>query len=133
MSNAMNADPLIAAVRFDADGLVPVIAQEVTMGRVLMLAYMNAEALRATLRTGQMTYWSRSRQKLWRKGETSGHVQAVRGVRLDCDGDALLFAVEQAGGAACHTGHRTCFFRAYEGGALADRGRQVFDPEDVYG
>jgi phosphoribosyl-AMP cyclohydrolase len=119
-------------VRFDADGLVPAIAQDAATGQVLMLAYMNAAALRATLATGQMTYWSRSRQALWRKGATSGHTQRVVEARLDCDGDALLFRVEQDGG-ACHTGHRSCFYRrATADGALVDDGEVVFDPDAVY-
>jgi phosphoribosyl-AMP cyclohydrolase len=119
-------------VRFDADGLVPAIAQDAATGQVLMLAYMNAAALRATLTTGQMTYWSRSRQALWRKGATSGHTQRVVEARLDCDGDALLFRVEQDGG-ACHTGHRSCFYRrATADGALVDDGEVVFDPDAVY-
>ncbi len=119
-------------VRFDADGLVPAIAQDATTGQVLMLAYMNADALRATLATGRMTYWSRSRGALWRKGATSGHTQRVVEARLDCDGDALLFRVEQDGG-ACHTGHRSCFYRrATATGGLVDDGEVVFDPDEVY-
>ena len=97
-----------------------------------MLAYMNADALRATLATGRMTYWSRSRGALWRKGATSGHTQRVVEARLDCDGDALLFRVEQDGG-ACHTGHRSCFYRrATAAGGLVDDGEVVFDPDEVY-
>ena len=99
---------LLARVRFNDDGLVPAIAQQWDSGEVLMLAWMNRESLERTLATGQATYFSRSRQELWVKGETSGHRQRVRSVRLDCDGDTLLLAVDQAG-AACHTGERTCF------------------------
>jgi phosphoribosyl-AMP cyclohydrolase len=99
---------LLARVRFNDDGLVPAIAQQWDSGEVLMLAWMNRESLERTLATGQATYFSRSRQELWVKGETSGHRQRVRSVRLDCDGDTLLLEVDQAG-AACHTGERTCF------------------------
>lgn len=97
------------AVRFDADGLVPAIAQDAQSGEVLMMAWMNAETLAETLETGQMVYWSRSRQQRWAKGDTSGHTQRVVRASVDCDGDTLLFAVEQLG-AACHTGERSCFF-----------------------
>ncbi len=129
----MSAQSLLDEVRFDASGLVPAIAQDAASGQVLMLAYMNEDALHHTLKTGRMTYWSRSRQQLWKKGETSGHVQHVKEVRLDCDGDTLLFKVDQVGDAACHTGHRSCFFRAHEDGALVDAGDIVFDPDEVYG
>lgn len=111
----------IAAVAWNADGLVPAVAQEVGSGRVLMLAWMNEDALRATLTEGRMVYWSRSRQELWRKGDTSGDRQWVRSAAYDCDADALLFEVEQEGGGACHTGERTCFFRAFGSGATPGR------------
>ncbi len=101
-------DERIARVAFDADGLVAAIIQQHDTREVLMLAWMDAEALRRTLTTGRVTFWSRSRQEYWRKGDTSGHIQLVRGARLDCDGDAVLISVEQVG-AACHTGTRTCF------------------------
>ncbi|MCR2811916.1 phosphoribosyl-AMP cyclohydrolase [Microbacterium sp. zg.Y1090] len=101
-------DARIARVRFDEQGLVAAIIQQWDTGEVLMLAWMDAEALRRTLTTGRVTFWSRSRQEYWRKGDTSGHIQLVRGARLDCDGDAVLVQVEQVG-AACHTGTRTCF------------------------
>jgi phosphoribosyl-AMP cyclohydrolase len=104
---------LLAALRFDADGLVPAIAQAHGTGEVLMLAYMTREALEETLATGRVCYWSRSRQRLWRKGESSGHVQRLVSLALDCDGDALLLQVEQAG-PACHTGARSCFYRTVE-------------------
>lgn len=129
----MDDYPLLDHVRFNDQGLVPAVVQDAASGQVLMLAYVNDEALRHTLDTGRMTYWSRSRQQLWKKGETSGHVQHVREVRLDCDGDALLFKVEQQGDAACHTGHRSCFYRAYQDGRLVDAGELVFDPDEVYG
>ncbi|OGI69121.1 MAG: phosphoribosyl-AMP cyclohydrolase [Candidatus Muproteobacteria bacterium RBG_16_60_9] len=96
-------------VNWDADGLVPAVAQEATTGKVLMLAWMNREALAATMKEGRAVYWSRSRAKLWRKGEESGHVQIVKDLRLDCDNDAILLTVEQQGGIACHTGRERCF------------------------
>lgn len=129
----MNTDLLLDQVRFDADGLVLAIAQDAITRQVLMAAYMTAETLRQTLETELMTYWSRSRQAVWVKGQSSGHTQHVREVRIDCDGDALLFQVEQEGDAACHTGHRSCFFRRFAGGALEDAGEQMFDPDEVYG
>lgn len=103
----------LAAVTFNADGLVPVIAQDVTNGDVLMMAWMNAETLALTLAEGRMVYWSRSRREIWRKGDTSGDRQFVREAYVDCDGDTLLFKVEQEGKGACHTGERTCFFRSF--------------------
>ena len=102
------------AVAWNADGLVPAIAQDAGSGEVLMMAWMNRESLALTVATGQATYWSRSRQALWRKGETSGHIQRVIEMRLDCDADVLLLRVEQAGGIACHTGRRRCFFNRLE-------------------
>jgi phosphoribosyl-AMP cyclohydrolase len=103
----------IESVTFNDQGLVAAIAQDVDNGDVLMMAWMNRESLAMTLREGRMVYWSRSRQELWRKGDTSGDRQFVREAYFDCDGDALLFKVEQEGGGACHTGNRTCFFRAF--------------------
>ena len=103
----------LAAVAYNADGLVPVIAQDVHNGDVLMMAWMNEESLRMTFAEGRMVYWSRSRQELWRKGDTSGDRQFVREAYYDCDGDTLLFKVEQEGTGACHTGERTCFFRSF--------------------
>ena len=128
----MTLDPILDAATFDADGLVAAIAQDDATGDVLMLAYMNRDTLRQTLETGVMTYWSRSRQKVWVKGETSGNVQRVRSAAIDCDGDALLFRVEQVGEAACHTGHRSCFYRRIEGGQLVVDGEPVFDADAVY-
>ena len=119
------AETLIAAVRFDESGLVPAIAQEASSGEVLMLAWMNDEAIRETLGTGQVTYWSRSRGKLWRKGESSGQVQRLLEIRIDCDGDALLALVEQTG-VACHTGRRTCFHTA-----LTADGTSIITPVEV--
>jgi len=99
------------AVVYDADGLVPAIAQDADSGRILMFAYMNRESLELTRTTGYATYWSRSRNRLWKKGEESGHRQRVRNMRLDCDGDVILIEIEQEGGIACHTGRQSCFFR----------------------
>jgi phosphoribosyl-AMP cyclohydrolase len=121
-------------LRFDkGNGLIPVIAQDNDTGQVLMLAYMNREAWLKTLETGKVHYWSRSRQKLWLKGETSGHVQVLKEACVDCDFDTLLVKVEQLGGAACHTGHRSCFFHRVEGNELRAEGELVFDPKEIYG
>ena len=121
-------------IDFDkAGGLVPAVAQDAETGRVLMLAWMNREAFEETLRTGRACYWSRSRGKLWRKGEESGHVQEVREVFIDCDGDTVLLKVTQVGGAACHEGYASCFFRKVEGEGLAVVGERLFDPAKVYG
>ena len=119
-------------VRFDADGLVPAIAQEASTERILMVAWMNREALAETAATGRAVYWSRSRGRLWRKGEESGHVQAVRELRLDCDGDVVLLKVEQAGGVACHTGRHSCFFRRLEDGRWVVVDPVLKDPESIY-
>jgi phosphoribosyl-AMP cyclohydrolase len=107
------SDEQLAQVRYNADGLVPAIVQDATSGEVLMLAWMNEKTLRLTLDEGRTVFWSRSRQEVWRKGETSGEVQLIRSARYDCDGDTLLFEVDQEGGGACHTGARSCFFRAF--------------------
>jgi phosphoribosyl-AMP cyclohydrolase len=113
-------------------GLLPAIAQDADTGEVLMLAWMNREAYEETLRTGRACYFSRSRNRLWRKGEESGHVQEVRGVFTDCDADTILLKVHQVGGAACHEGYRSCFFRQVEGDDLRVVGERVFDPKQVY-
>ncbi len=114
-------------------GLLPVIAQDCSSGEVLMMAYMNPLAWEKTLETGKVHYWSRSRQKLWLKGETSGHVQVLKEAYVDCDRDTILVKVEQLGGAACHTGYRSCFFQKVTGKDLAPVGKRVFDPEEIYG
>ena len=120
-------------VDFDkGNGLVTAIAQDAASGEILMVANMNRESLSRTLETGEAVYWSRSRNRLWRKGEESGHTQRVKGVYVDCDGDVVLLRVEQRGG-ACHTGRRSCFFRRIEDGRWVEVGQRVFDPVRVYG
>lgn len=113
-------------------GLIPAIVQDDASGDVLMVAYMNAEAFQATLDSGHATYYSRSRDELWIKGKTSGNLQRVKSVYIDCDRDAILVRVDQLGGAACHTGYRSCFFQKIEGGAVRIIGEPVFDPKEVY-
>jgi len=114
-------------------GLVPAIAQDYKTGEVLMLAFMNQQAWEATLRTGKATYWSRTRQELWVKGQTSGNQQRVKEIRLDCDEDTVLLKIEQLGGATCHTGHRSCFHKIVKDGSVQIIGKPVFDPKEVYG
>jgi phosphoribosyl-AMP cyclohydrolase len=114
-------------------GLITAIAQDHASGEILMVAYMNQESFRRTLELGEAVYYSTSRKELWRKGESSGNIQVVKEMFLDCDGDALLLKVEQRGGAACHTGRRSCFFRRREGDAWKDIGVKVFDPKKVVG
>ncbi|WP_207148745.1 phosphoribosyl-AMP cyclohydrolase [Lamprobacter modestohalophilus] len=114
------------------NGLVTAIVQDAETGEILMVANMNEESLAKTIELGEAVYWSRSRKKLWHKGEESGHTQKIRGLYLDCDGDALLLKVEQIGGAACHTGKRSCFFRKLDQDSVTDVGVQVFDPGEVY-
>ncbi len=121
-------------VKFNEAGLVPVVAQSVKDGRVLMLAWANREALEETARTKRGVYFSRSRQKLWRKGESSGNVQRVQDIRLDCDGDAVLYVVDQAGGTACHTGHESCFYRTLTDDLVWQEADPVVkDPAAMYG
>jgi phosphoribosyl-AMP cyclohydrolase len=120
-------------IDFDkAGGLVPAIAQDAATGQVLMLAWMNREAFDETVRTSRACYWSRSRGKLWRKGEESGNVQEVREICIDCDADTILLKVRQIGGAACHEGYASCFFRKLENGELKTVGERLFDPKQVY-
>lgn len=116
-----------------SSGLLPAIAQDAESGEVLMLAWMNPEAWQKTLASGEAHYFSRSRRKIWRKGETSGHTQKIAAIRLDCDNDAILMLVRQSGGAACHTGHKSCFFREFRNGAANECSPLVFDPAAVYG
>ncbi|NLV24251.1 MAG: phosphoribosyl-AMP cyclohydrolase [Deltaproteobacteria bacterium] len=115
-----------------ADGLIPAVAQDWQSGEVLMLAYINREAWEKSLTTGLATYWTRSRQKLWVKGESSGHVQKIKEILVDCDLDTVIFKVEQIGAAACHEGYRSCFFRRVDNGTLTVTGERVFDPAQVY-
>jgi phosphoribosyl-AMP cyclohydrolase len=126
------AGELIDAVAFDANGLVPAIAQSHDTGEVLMMAWMNRDSLAETVATGRVCYWSRSRGKLWRKGETSGNTQRLVELRIDCDGDTLLLRVEQTG-AACHTGQGSCFYRRLAGGRLEETGAAGADPEARHG
>lgn len=120
-------------VKWDADGLVPAIAQAESTGRILTLAWMNRAALRATVDENRAVYWSRSRQRLWRKGEQSGHIQQLKELRIDCDSDAILLLVEQIGGIACHTGRESCFFRSYHSGRWDVTDEVIKDPADIYG
>lgn len=126
------------APKFNADGLIPVVTTDYETGELLMQAFMNEEALAQTIELGEAVYWSRSRQEMWHKGKTSGHVQKVKEMRVDCDQDCVWLRVEQMGGAACHTGYRSCFFRKVEkadGGAklVTTENEKAFDPEKVYG
>ncbi|HEY5900016.1 MAG TPA: phosphoribosyl-AMP cyclohydrolase [Burkholderiales bacterium] len=119
-------------VPWNGEGLIAVVAQDAGSGRVLTVAWMNREALAETARTSEAVYWSRSRRRLWRKGEESGHVQRVRELRLDCDADAVLLKVEQVGGIACHTGRESCFFRRLENGSWVTTDPVLKDPSDIY-
>ena len=121
-------------LKFNAEGLIPAIVQEQNTGRVLMMAWMNREALAKTIELGKTVFWSRSRQKYWIKGETSGHVQVVKDVAFDCDGDTLLIQVEQSG-AACHEGYKSCFFRSVRenGGKFEETEKRLVDPSEIYG
>lgn len=114
-------------------GLIPAIAQDAETGEVLMMAYINEESWKLTLETGIVHYWSRSRQKLWKKGESSGNIQEVKEIRVDCDSDCVLLKIKQVGEAACHTGYKSCFFNVVRDGKLVEEGTKVFDPKDVYG
>lgn len=127
-----SADAVLAAISFDANGLVPAIAQQHDTGEVLMMAWMNAESVRETLGTGRVCYYSRSRGKLWRKGESSGQTQHLKELRVDCDGDTLLLLVQQDG-VACHTGRRNCFFRAARDGELVEIAAPEVSPDALYG
>ena len=123
---------LLQEIRFDENGLVPALAQQHDSGEMLMVAWMDRQALQETLRTGEVHYWSRSRNQLWRKGESSGQTQRLVELRIDCDGDTLLLLVDQHG-VACHTGRRSCFFRAWRGGALVEIARPEVSPTELYG
>jgi phosphoribosyl-AMP cyclohydrolase len=123
------SDDIRGQLKFDDKGLITAIAQDQETNEILMLAFMNLEALEKTVETGKAHYFSRSRGKLWLKGESSGHVQLVHDIFIDCDADAILMKIEQLGGGACHTGYRSCFYRTLEGDVVSEK---VFDPEDVY-
>ena len=126
------ADDWCEELKWSDEGLLPAIAQDAESGRVLMVAWMSPESLLLTVSEGRAVYWSRSRKKLWRKGEESGHVQIVREVWVDCDSDVILMQVEQKGGIACHTGRESCFFRKLSSGAWVDIDPVLKDPEDIY-
>jgi phosphoribosyl-AMP cyclohydrolase len=119
-------------VNWSPEGLVPAVAQDLETGRVLMVAWMNREALQETARSGEAVYWSRSRERLWRKGEESGHTQKVQEIRLDCDRDVILLRVEQIGGIACHTGRESCFFQTYQDGKWFAADPVLKDPAQIY-
>ena len=124
---------ILKQCKYSSDGLIPAIVQDYKTGDVLMLAYMNKLALQKTLKTKKVHFWSRSRNKLWLKGETSGNVQVLKSIAFDCDSDAVLVKVNQLGGAACHTGRRSCFFKQVKGSKLVQTGKILFDPKKVYG
>lgn len=119
-------------IKFNADGLIPVITQDATSGKVLMMAWMNSEALALTAEKGEAVYWSRSRKKLWHKGEESGHVQKIIDIRFDCDEDVILIKVEQQGGIACHTGRESCFYRQLQGERWVEVEGVIKDPREIY-
>jgi len=122
----------LEAILWTAEGLAPAIAQDAASGRVLMFAWMNREALQKTQETGEAHYWSRSRGKLWHKGEESGHVQRVKSIRIDCDADVILLAIEQSGGIACHTGRESCFYRELTDGQWVEKDAVLKDPREIY-
>lgn len=126
------ADQWLDSVAFNSDGLVPAIAQDAASGRILMMAWMNRESLALTAESGKAVYWSRSRGKLWRKGESSGHEQLVKNIQLDCDGDTIVLSVTQQGGIACHTGRESCFFRTLDNGQWNITETVLKDPNQIY-
>ena len=132
MSDLDNSLNWLEALKWDADGMIPAIAQDEN-GRVVMFAWMNRESLQETLQCGNAVYWSRSRKRLWRKGEESGHFQKIRAIRTDCDGDVLLLSIEQVGGIACHTGRESCFFNELNGDRWVPADPVLKDPKEIYG
>lgn len=132
MSDMDVSKPWLDALKWDEQGMIPAIAQDAETGRVVMFAWMNRESLQETMASGNAVYWSRSRRRLWRKGEESGHFQRVRSMRTDCDGDVLLMAIEQVGGIACHTGRESCFFNQLEGSAWVAVDPVLKDPKEIY-
>lgn len=127
-----DADQWLDSVAFNSDGLIPAIAQDAASGRILMMAWMNRESLALTAESGKAVYWSRSRAKLWRKGESSGHEQLVKNIQLDCDGDTIVLSVTQQGGIACHTGRESCFFRTLDNGQWSITETVLKDPNQIY-
>ncbi|SFU29157.1 phosphoribosyl-AMP cyclohydrolase [Nitrosomonas eutropha] len=125
-------DEWLDTINWSVDGLIPVIAQDENGGKILMVAWMNREALKRTVETGEAIYWSRSRKKLWHKGEESGHTQTIKAIHLDCDEDVLLLSVEQKGGIACHTGRQSCFFRRLKNGEWIVTEPVIKDPSQIY-
>ena len=132
MSDLDHALSWLDALKWDIDGMIPAIAQDAASGRVVMFAWMNRESLRETVAYGNAVYWSRSRRRLWRKGEESGHFQVVKSIRTDCDGDVLLLAIEQVGSIACHTGRESCFFNELHGERWVPADPVLKDPKDIY-
>ncbi len=132
MSDLDNSLPWLDALKWDADGMIPAIAQDAASGRVVMFAWMNRDSLAETLQCGNAVYWSRSRKRLWRKGEESGHFQKIKSIRTDCDGDVLLLGIEQAGGIACHTGRESCFFNELDGERWLPVDPVLKDPKEIY-
>ena len=128
----MMSDQWLEEIQWTQEGLVPAIAQDAASGRVVMFAWMNRESLRKTRETGEAHYWSRSRGKLWHKGEESGHVQKVSSIRIDCDADVVLLGIEQAGGIACHTGRESCFYRELADGRWINKDAVLKDPREIY-
>ena len=133
MSDLDPGQPWLDALKWDEQGMIPAIAQDAGSGRVVMFAFMNRQSLQETVNSGSAVYWSRSRQRLWRKGEESGHAQRVRSIRTDCDGDVLLLSIDQEGGIACHTGRESCFFHQLHGGLWVAVDPVLKDPKDIYG
>ena len=133
MSDLDPGRPWLDALKWDEQGMLPAIAQDASSGRVLMFAFMNRQSLQETMNSGTAVYWSRSRQRLWRKGEESGHTQRVQSLRTDCDGDVLLLSIDQAGGIACHTGRASCFFYQLQGDFWVATDPVLKDPGDIYG
>ena len=131
MSLTLNAD-ILDEIKWDKDGLVPAISQDVESGEVLMVAWMNRESLALTIEKNQAVFWSRSRQKIWFKGEESGHIQRLKEIRIDCDADVLLLQVEQVGGIACHTGRKRCFYRVYKEGDWVTDESVLKNPDEIY-
>ncbi len=129
----MNGQDFIQHIQFNGDGLVPAIAQDAEDGEILMMAWMNAESIAATMESGEAVYWSRSRGKLWHKGEQSGNTQLVESIQLDCDGDTIVLKVRQKGGVACHTGRRSCFYLTLKDGQWTENSEVITDPAELYG